>query len=433
MNYTQLDNCTEWQFKNIPEIKGGILQPFFADCGTGINADSQEDLSQNTFMHTFYNVNEADAVSYSEELEKDFEKVYENSIDGNLFYQFKTDEGLLYLSFFKGDKIARIILDRCSTKCAGCFGYSDYENKCANTKLAQYSLHYDKMIKGTSCDCGMNYVFRLRDNSLIIIDGGEFEQATDVAVKDYMSFLHSLTSTNENEKMKVSLYICTHAHNDHCDFMSKIVRFYSDEIEIERIAFNFPNPQNTRHSPSIEDFKKRLTGTYPDAEYIKLHAGTVFNIANAKISIFCSNEDTIGTDDEDVYPGTNDTSVIFAVEADGIKTLFLADCSEDNGSVIVNNYSDKTVESHILQAAHHGINSIESVYEKLRTQKVLLPQCKMNMDTRFQDNYANMCKLYGEENIVFAHDATDIFTFENGTCTSEKRVHVGTLYDNSEW
>ena len=84
----------------------------------------------------------------------------------------------------------------------------------------------------------MNYVFRLRDNSLIIIDGGEFEQATDVAVKDYMSFLHSLTSTNENEKMTVSLYICTHAHNDHCDFMSKIVRFYSDEIEIERIAFN---------------------------------------------------------------------------------------------------------------------------------------------------------------------------------------------------
>lgn len=431
MNYVQLDDCREWQFENITEFKGGEMQPYFADCGTGLGDD--ENSSDNTFMHTFINAKESDVVSYAAELEKSCKKVFENNIEGNLFYQFSAAEGLLYFSYLKSGGTARIILDRCQQENAGDFGYSDYENLCGDTRFAQYSLHYDEMIRGTTCDCGMNYVYRLRDNSLIIIDGGEFEQATDSAISDYMDFLHSLTGTSAGEKMRVSLYICTHAHNDHCDFMSKTIRFHSDEIEVERIAFNFPNPQNTRHSLSVAVFKKRLSEKYPQAEYIRPHAGCRFSIANADIEILCSNEDTIGADSEDIYPGTNDTSMIFCVEADGLKTLFLADCSEDNGAVIIGNYSEKVTDSTFLQAAHHGINEIYDVYERLHAKELLLPQCRMNMDMRFSENYSHMCALYGEENILFAHDATDIFTVKNGEYTSEKRAHVGEAYDGSEW
>ena len=427
MNYIQLDDCREWQFKNIPAFTGGELQPYFADCGTGLA------VGEGSFMHTFKNADEKAVCAYAAELEKSFKKVFENKIECNLFYQFITPEGLFYISFLKNHAVVRVILDRCETKTADDFGCADFENLCADTKFAQYSLHYDAMIRGTTSDCGMNYVYRLRDNSLIIIDGGEFEQATDIAVADYMDFLHNLTGTAAGEKLRVSLYICTHAHNDHCDFMSKLIRFHSDEIEVERAAFNFPNPQNTRHSESVADFKARLLEKYLNIQYIKPHAGCKFTVANAEFELLVSNEDTIGVDPEDTYPGTNDTSMIFSITADGVKTLFLADCGEDNGSVLIGNYSEKITDSVLLQAAHHGINRIYDVYERLNTKFVLLPQCKMNMDTRFDDVYAHMCALYGEENILLAHDATDIFTLKDGEYTREKREHVGCAYDGSEW
>ncbi len=427
MEYNQLTDCTEWQFKDIPQFEGGEIQPYFADCGTGLGDGN------GSFMHTFLNADEKSVLKYAAELEKSCDKTFENKIEGNLFYQFRVNDGLLYVSYLKNSGTVRVILDRCESAEVNDFGYSDYENKCDDTKFAQYSLHYDEMIKGTTCDCGMNYVYRLRDNSLIIIDGGEFEQSTDLAVKDYMDFLHSLTGTQDGEKMRVSLYICTHAHNDHCDFMSKIIRFYSDEIEVERAAFNFPNPQNTKHSGSVSDFKKRLSEKYPDIKYIKPHAGCQFETANAEIKILVSNEDTIGIDEEDIYPGTNDTSMVFSVETDGIRTLFLADCGDDNGSVLISNYSRDITDSNFLQAAHHGINSIYDIYERLDTKFLLLPQCRMNMDKRFADNFSHMCARYGEENILMAHDATDIFTIKNGGFTHEKRAHAGSAYDDSEW
>lgn len=431
MNYVQLDDCREWQLPNIPRFTGGEMQPYFADCGTGLGDDS---ISQdNSFMHTFTNADEKAVLLYAAELEKSFDKFFENRIDENLFYQFGTSEGLLYVSFLKNDGVVRIILDRCESVTVDKFGYQKYENLCDNTKFAQYSLHYDSMIRGTTCDCGMNYVYRLRDNSLVIIDGGEFEQATDMAIADYMEFLHSLTGTEAGEKMRVSLYICTHAHNDHCDFMSKIIRFHSDEIEIERAAFNFPNPQNTRHSESVAEFKKRLAETFPNVKYIKPHSGCKFSMANAEVEFLVSNEDTVGVDSEDIYQGTNETSMVFSIKADGIKTLFLADCGDENGDVLKNNYSKKTTDSSFLQAAHHGINSIYDVYEGLHTDYVLLPQCRMNMDERFDGVFTHLCALYGEENIIFAHDATDIFTLKDGSYTHGKRAHTGCAYDGSEW
>ena len=434
MNYIQQTDCKEWQFKNIPEFKGGTMNPLFADCGTGLNRIPDSVSKDNSFMHIFVSTDENSVKEYVSLLEKEgFEKVFENSICGNLFYQFRTDEGLLHISFMKNSKVARFILDRCRTADAGSFGYSDYKEIQPDTKLAQYSLFYSHMIKGTSCDCGMNYVIRLRDNSLIIIDGGEMEQSTDIAIADYLSFLHSLTGTAESEKLKISLWLCTHAHNDHCDFMSKLLRFHSDKFDIERVAFNFPNPKNIRHSKSVNALRQRLVGKFPEAEYIKLHAGSRFNIANAEIEVLLSAEDAVDTGEDRPFPGTNETSVVFRLTADGVSTLFLADCAWDNGDVLVENFDESYTDSAILQAAHHGINSIFYIYDRLNAEKVLLPQCRMNMDTRFKDVKEYLNNRYGEENILLANDATDIFTFKGGKYTIEKRAQVGTEYDRSQW
>ena len=434
MCYKQIENCTAWQFKGIPEFNCGVMDRFFYNCGAGFTAVPDTEAQDCTFMHFFKQCRAEDVSAYAASLEDaGFKKVYFNEKDGNLFYQFEVSDGLLYVSFMNGTGVARVILDRCKTAKAADFGYADYEDLRGDTVFSQYSLHYDAMIKGTTCDCGMNYVYRLRDNSLIIIDGGEMEQSTDAAVADYLDFLHTLTGTKSGEKMRVSLWLCTHPHNDHTDFVAKLMRFHSDEISIERTAFSFCYSQNTRHSPSVLTAEQRLIEKYPDVEYLRLHAGNKFSIANALVEVLVSSEDTVDVDDEDIIPGTNDTSVVFKITADGATALFLADCAWVNGDVLRLNFSSDTLNVDFLQVAHHGINDLHEVYESIRAKFALLPQCRMNMNTRFIANYTHLCELYGESNILFANDATDIFTLKNGTVSHTQRAHVGTAYDNSEY
>ncbi len=434
MCYKQIENCTVWQFKGIPEFNGGVMDRFFYNCGAGFTVIPDTEAFDCTFMHFFKECKAQDVLDYVASLEDvGFKKVYYYENDGNLFYQFRVPEGLLYVSLMKNTGVVRIILDRCKTAEAAGFGYADYEDLRGDTVFAQYSLHYDAMIKGTTCDCGMNYVYRLRDNSLIIIDGGEMEQSTDVAVADYLDFLHTLTGTKNGEKMRVSLWLCTHPHNDHTDFVSKLLRFHAGEISVERAVFSFCYSQNTRHSPSVHTAEQRLMEKYPDVEYLRLHAGNKFNIANAVIEVLVSSEDTVDVDDEDIIPGTNDTSVVFKITADGAQALFLADCAWVNGDVLRLNYSAETLNVDFLQVAHHGINDLHDVYESIKAKFALLPQCRMNMNTRFVENYTHLRKLYGENNILFANDATDIFSMKNGTVTHTQRAHIGTAYDGSEY
>ena len=434
MCYSQLENCTKWQFENIPEFSRGVLDPFFYDCGAGLDSLPDTESTDRSFMHTFKEVAAADVRAYIAELENaGLQPLFGNEIDGSIFAQFRCSEGLFNLTYFGGTGVFRTVLDRCVTTPAAEFGYDRYDDVCGDTVFAQYSLHYDAMIRGTTCDCGMNYVYRLRDNSLVIIDGGEMEQSTDIAVADYLEFLHTLTGTSAGEKMRVSLWFCTHPHNDHCDFMSKLMRFHSDEIEIERAAFNFCFSGNTKHSPAVLLARQRLLEKYPNVSYIKPHAGNKFSIANAEFEILVSSEDTVNVDDEDIIPGTNDTSLVFKVTADGASALFLADCAWVNGDVLRLNYSAETLSADFLQVAHHGINDLHELYESIKAKTVLLPQCRMNMDTRFSANLTHLCELYGENNILFANDATDIFTLKDGTVTHTERAHTGTAYDNSEW
>lgn len=429
MEYVQTTNTTQWQFNSVPAFAAGELHPLFASCGKGLFPTEKE-----SFMHIFTAAESEDITEYADLLQSaGFENVYKNDIDGNLFYQFRTPEGLFYISYMRGTKTARFILDRCETENAALFGYTDYEEKREDTVLAQYSLHYDAMIKGTTCDCGMNYVYRLRDNSLIIIDGGEMEQSTDLAVKDYISFLHELTGTDNGEKMAVALWICTHPHNDHCDFFSKLLRFHADELTVERVSFDFPTPENVRHSLSVAQCIERLTEKFPNVSYLKAHAGSRFSIANAQFEVLSSAEDAVGTDDEELFPGTNETSLIFKVTADGLATLFLADCAWLNGDVLIKNYSDETLSCDILQAGHHGINNTDELYAKIGAGTVFLPQCRMNMDTRFGEVYETLTREYGEDNILFANDRTDIFTCKDGKIARTERAHVGEAWDGSEW
>lgn len=434
MVYTQIPLCEKWMFVGLPAFEHGKMQPLFADCGCGLENDFDGPTGKDSFMHTFDGVSGEDFISYIKKLENmNIKKTFENEIDGNLFYRFATKEGNFSAYYRPYFKTARFILDQCDNTDADKFGYSEYEEINGNTVFSQYSLHYAHMIRGYSTDCGMNYVYRLRDNSLIIIDGGEIEQATDRVIEEYFAFLRRLTGTKAGEKMRISLWLCTHAHNDHADFFTKLIRVHGDDIILERTAFNFPLFANVKHSQTVLTLKQRIKSIYPNAKYLKIRAGDVISIANAVITVLSSSEDAVCFDEDgDDFTGLNDTSSVFTVEADGVKTLFLADTGRNNQRILIHSYKDETLQCNIMQIAHHGINYLPRLYEKIKAEKALLPQARLNMITRFQNVLADLYKNYGERNIIYAYDVTSVFTLQNGEYSLVYIPHSGSVYDNSE-
>lgn len=427
MCYTQQLDCRQWQFSHIPAFTQGKMSPLFASCGEGITRDGF------SFMHTFFEVESHAAETYAEGLlMQGFSMVYQHHIGDNRFYQFAVNQSYFYISYLRNSKTARFLLEDCTISPKE-IADSKQKQIHADTVFAQFSLHYDDMNRYTTCDCGMNYVYRLRDNSLILIDGGEEEQCTEAAFREYLDFLHQLTDTAEGEPITVALWICTHAHNDHCDFFSKLIRFCHGEIQLNAVAFNFPDENNTKHSDSVAKLRERLAAYYPTVKYCKLHGGMRFPVGNASVTVLTSLENSIGVKEEHPFPGLNDSSTVFTVEAEGITTLFLADMGELNAEIFMQNYAPFCRQVDFLQAAHHGINAIFNVYEAVDAKVLLLPQCDKNMVTRFPEQLAHYMARYGEDNILLAHNQTDIFTLKNGAFTHTSRPHVGEAYDGSEW
>lgn len=425
--FTQSEQCLNWQFTDIPAFKNGRLSPLFASCGQGLLPKGS------CFLHTFFDVEQGSVETYAERLmNQGYSLLYQHKIGGNLYYQFALKNAYFYISYLKNSAVARFVWEDCTVP------LKDISSGCQkqiydNTVFSQFSLHYDDMNRYTTCDCGMNYVYRLRDNRLILIDGGEQEQCTEAAFSEYLDFLRSLTGTKAGEPITVALWLCTHAHNDHCDFFHKLLLRCHDEIRLEAVAFNFPDESNTPHSESVMPLRRLIADCYPGVKYCKLHGGMHFSVANATVTVLTSVENSLGIREDKPFPGLNDSSTVFTMEAEGITTLFLADMGDINAEVFLRDYADSFNQVDFLQAAHHGINAIYDVYEAIETKKLLLPQCSKNMITRFQDKQAHYEARYGASNILLANDRTDIFTMKNGTPVHTSRPHVGEPFDGSEW
>lgn len=436
MRYYQIFGLSTWQFKNIPEFRKGSMRPVFADCGKGIDYNSKGD-EYSSFAHIFKDVAEEDILSYVSDLKSSgFEMIYENRIDNNLFYKFRCSEGVYSVTFVSEDGRAHFILDRCGSVPI-CEFNSLTEDTRDCTELMQYSLHYSEMNEGTTTDCGMNYVIRLRDNSLIMIDGGMKEQTGDAVMDDFIDSLRELTKTKDGEKMKISLWICTHPHDDHCDFFTKILKYRLDCFDIERVLFNFPNPFNTDGSETVYKLRDRILTFLPNVKYLKAHTGDEIKISGAVIKFLIGPESMTDTySDVPCFLWTNEISLVFTIETDGVKTLFLGDTSRIPGDFLIRNYSKETLSCNFIQAAHHGINLIPSVYDNIDYDAVLFPQGDYNLiypESRFKQPFGMLCEKLGPEKVYKAGSRTDIFTLEDGNITRRDRPHVPTVFDNKDW
>ena len=394
--------------------------------GSGLADDMIFDNSENCLTAVLRGIDEAEFSALCENLEACGLTVsFENSSDSLICLEFYEAGFIVYAYYTYADSTARFIYDVVSSPL---FEFSSHagEEKFADTCLVQYGLTYGPMKRGTTADCGMNYVIRLRDGRLIIIDGGESEQSTDAAIEDFASMLREITGS---EKITIALWFCTHAHNDHMDFFLKYLRLHRQTVSLERVMFNFPSARYIDLMQSNTLMRERLKNYYPDAAFLKPHTGERFNIGGCMVEILLTHEDMMPMSDEKMYRGMNETSTVAKFTFDGCSLLILADIPDPNGIKLTQVYEKNPLECTFLQAAHHMINKVEEVYKNTKADYILIPRWDKTLSG---ENYDVLCKYYNSENFIAAGAGTARFFVSDGEIKQIKRfAPLNIEYDNS--
>lgn len=406
------------------------------NCGAGLAIETDTGSDEDSFMLVTENTDAHAFRAFLKELsENGRHETFHREYNGNIFAEFENNIGVLYTYFTAELKTARIILDRVSTPLAD-FSF-DVKGSRNDTALMQFALKYGKMIRHKSCDCGMFYALRLRDNSLIIIDGGESEQATEEACDEITERLYGMTGQDRSEKLRIALWICTHNHDDHMDVFTKLLRREHEHLVLERVMFNFPSkPLMPSDYTCTELLKTRLKQYAPTAKFLKPHTGETVSLPGVEIEILTTHEDILPCSYrarfDTPYRGMNESTTVFKIWFDDCTVIFLGDAEETNGEAMIALYGKNLLSAEFLQCAHHLINDDRNIYGSIRANKLLIPQCRYIGNTHDRDNTNFLTGLFGAENMYYAGDCTYIFNVCDGVKTVELHEQKGYFYDNSE-
>ena len=411
-----------------------ICEP--VNCGAGLAVETDGGSNEDSYMLVTEGVGAKSFRAFLSALAKTGRKeTFHREFNGNIFAEFENGGGIIYTYFTEALGTARIIFDCVSTPLKD-FNSSRKETR-NDTSLMQFALKYGKMIRHKSCDCGMLYAFRLRDNSLIVIDGGESEQATEEACDEIMERFYDMTKQDKSEKLCISLWICTHNHDDHMDVFVKLLRREHEHLILERVMFNFPSmPLMKSDYSCTERMKKRIGNLYPDVKYLKPHTGETVEMPGAQIEILTTHEDILPCSYRarfnTPYRGMNESTTVFKVWFDDCTAIFLGDAEETNGEALIALYGKTLLSAEFLQCAHHLINDDKNIYASIKAKKLLIPQCRYIGNTHDRDNTSFLTGIFGAENMYYAGDCTYVFNVHDGVKTVELFEQKGYYFDGSE-
>lgn len=415
------------KFDNLPKYKGGKASGFIPDgCGLSDDIKSAEN-PDNCYINIIRKTKKDEFLNYLKALtDAGFTATFSRDENAGMYREMTRENELIYLYYIPSEKTTRIIIDNASVT-LGDFA-SDSAPASEKENLMQFGLYYSEMIKGTTCDCGMNYAVKLSNGEFIIVDGGESEQATEEACAEFIKRLQSQTGKKE---ITVAMWFCTHPHDDHMDFFSKLLRAYGDIITLKRVAFNFPAHSVNKMEACVSLMKERIKAHTPDVKFLKLHAGQRFTLSGTEIEVLITHEDILNPRKAEKYPGTNGTCTVLKITAAEFSFVLLADIPEENGDILIKRFSAEELSCTFLQAAHHCINRIKAVYKTVPAEYVLIPEKTEIILSRMLKNYKTIKKYHPEKNIFCAGDKTMLFERKNGKLGTESYPIVGGPYDGS--
>ena len=301
------------------------------------------------YMVNFGSVGKDNFEMYCNTLVEDGLELYaEKTMEGNIYKTYHNDKYVVTALYTNYNSICKVLAEPLSetalpTKAEDNV-YTPVEG--CDTTVTQIGLLNENL--GATYN-GMCYVVRLADGSFIVVDGGfDFE--------GYEDRIYSVLRKQapDPDHIVIAAWIISHAHDDHVDVFENFFKAYADEVTIERFICNFPSWEQLENiwEPEwvrIDKVRALLDEYFPDVPVIKAHPGQEFYIRNAKIDILF----TIDIYDS-LLDDYNNTSVVFKLEAEGKKMIFMGD-HDDKGKTMSNLYRMQTLKSDIMQVAHHGL------------------------------------------------------------------------------
>lgn len=277
---------------------------------------------------------------------------------------------------------------------------------------------------------GLAHVIRLADGSFLVIDGGH----NAAAATQLYEVLSKQAAEVGKSKPTIAAWIFTHSHSDHAGLFASFARNYSDKVTIQRFIYNFPNEAFISHENidvlhllnsgysnwdgekgAIESVNNAIAQYFPKVPKINAHTGQEFAIRNATIKILYTTESLYDLNESQFVRYYNDTSMVFTVELEGVKTMYLGDAGATVASILTERYDDSVFKCDVIQVSHHGIGSSPSaLYPKIDADYVLWPM---------GDGSATSTEKY-EEYLTASHNAY----FFNGMTQSEANLDANNIY-----
>ena len=427
-----------------PAYMDGTLSFNAYQTGMGLDLDPQNTVGE---MQVITQTSREGFDTYLTKVTKNgYTEIVRNEVNGNLSVEYEKDGNILYAYYTNAFKEARVIEDSASvTERAFEYDYTQQDNE--STTIYQYALMNDPYGNNNSstpyADNGMFYILHQANNKLILVDGGSAKQVTDDAegksgtVSGLLDFLYEITGKQAGEKIDISAFILTHAHGDHKQFVHKLVRDYSDKINIERAMYNVPYHAN---QTSFVPFGKLLKETYPNIQYLKPHTGQSIRLGEITLDIMLTHEDLVdGATAISKISNFNNTSTVIKYTVNGKTFMQLADLSADEDGVEkillgmyqsgANEYA--ALKSDIVQVAHHALQTgMEKTYKAIGASYAFVPQADCSFEKYKLEQ--RRCDIYQSTvNDVIAANASVKFFFQSRHTYGLRIAKNGTISETA--
>ena len=400
---------------------------------TGMTSSNRDKSDVN--LQRIENTTDAEFAAYLAKLESfGFEKEYENIADETSFLTYTKGDVRFHVSYKPGVREVQVIDDPNGITVEE-FGYSYTPAAGERSEYYLYGIPMASGISnGTSYDapnCGTLSIIKCADNSVIIIDGGEYEG--DGGLKQMYSaevmqaldeFLHQITGTPSGEKVRISCWYLSHYHSDHTRGFLEFLKKYKANYELERVLANVPtlscggssNPFGTSMTSWVyqilDQWSDLIKVNYPNCKEIKVHAGQKIQIADVSLDILYTHEDLLNANNRFSSGDSNDTSIVTRFDNGQMSMISLGDANASVESKLRRIYTTVSLKSDIVQPAHHLINDVFAIYKEIQPTYALAPQTYFKAPKAYF--HSKLYDLVDVKNCYFAGNETVGLGVENG-------------------
>ena len=209
----------------------------------------------------------------------------------------------------------------------------------------------------------MSYVLRTKEGKLVVIDGGNKQDA---------QHLQDTLVRLGGPELAVDLWLLTHPHSDHVDALLEIFS-RPHPLKVKRIYSRFLSYEFYKANDYEGCTDARTTKEYN--EFAAAHPGLCFTYEKGqKFTVGSAEIHVLHVPEDESLPMNviNNSSVVLRLDAEGQRVLFLGDLGEEAGDRVLATVPHEELRADFVQMAHHGQFGVKkSFYEAVAPKACL--------------------------------------------------------------